>query len=50
MAHDLPNSITLEPGETGQLTWRFGDAGTLEYACHEPGHFDAGMHGPIRVD
>jgi uncharacterized cupredoxin-like copper-binding protein len=50
MTHDLPNSITLEPGETGQLTWRFGVAGTLEYACHEPGHFDGGMHGQITVD
>lgn len=49
MAHDLPNSISLAPGETKQLTWRFGHTGTLEYACHEPGHYPAGMRGHITV-
>jgi uncharacterized cupredoxin-like copper-binding protein len=49
VAHELPNSIALQPGETKRLTWQFGQAGTLEYACHEPGHYDAGMHGPITV-
>jgi uncharacterized cupredoxin-like copper-binding protein len=47
--HDRPNSITLQPGETKQLTWRFGHAATLEYACHEPGHLEAGMRGQISV-
>jgi uncharacterized cupredoxin-like copper-binding protein len=47
--HDLPNSIRLQPGETKELTWRFGDAGTLEYACHEPGHYEAGMRGQLTV-
>lgn len=49
MPHDLPNSIRLEPGETKELTWRFGHSGTLEYACHEPGHYEAGMLGAITV-
>lgn len=49
LPHDLPNGITLQPGETKELTWRFGDAGVLEYACHEPGHYEAGMRGQIRV-
>jgi uncharacterized cupredoxin-like copper-binding protein len=49
MHHGFPNSITVQPGHTERLTWRFGEAGTLEYACHEPGHYDAGMHGPITV-
>jgi uncharacterized cupredoxin-like copper-binding protein len=49
MAHDLPNSITLQPGETKQLTWRFGDAPTFEYACHQPDHYEAGMRGAISV-
>jgi uncharacterized cupredoxin-like copper-binding protein len=49
MAHDLPNSIRLEPGETKELTWRFGDPRTLEYACHEPGHYEAGMRGQLTV-
>jgi uncharacterized cupredoxin-like copper-binding protein len=46
-AHDEPNTISLEPGETKELTWRFGDGGSIEYACHEPGHYQAGMHGEI---
>ncbi len=49
MAHALPNSITVQPGETRELTWRFRDAGKLEYACHELGHYDSGMRGPITV-
>ena len=49
MAHDLPNSVTLQPGETKRLTWRFAGSGTFEYACHEPGHYEAGMRGQITV-
>jgi uncharacterized cupredoxin-like copper-binding protein len=49
MAHDEPYSIRLEPGETKQLTWRFADSGEVEFACHEPGHYQAGMHGEISV-
>lgn len=49
MAHDAPNNITLQPGETKQLTWRFGDAATLEYACHLPDHYRAGMRGEITI-
>ncbi len=49
VTHALPNTITLKPGETRQLTWRFGGAGELEYACHEPGHYEAGMRGQITV-
>ena len=49
MSHELPNSIALQPGETKRLTWRSGQAGTLEYACHKRGHYDAGMHGSITV-
>jgi uncharacterized cupredoxin-like copper-binding protein len=50
MAHDEPYSIRLEPGETKQLTWRFADSGEVEFACHEPGHYQAGMHGRINVE
>jgi uncharacterized cupredoxin-like copper-binding protein len=50
MAHDQANSLTLRPGETKQLTWQFGDAGTLEYACHQPGHYQAGMRGQITIE
>ena len=49
VAPHFPNSITLEPGETKQLTWRFGDT-LLEFACHEPGHYGAGMRGRITIN
>jgi len=49
MVHDEPNTLTLPPGETKELTWRFGDAGTVIYACHQPGHYQAGMRGEITV-
>ena len=47
--HAFPNSITLQPGEVKQLTWRFGAAGTFEYACHQPGHYQSGMRGRIVI-
>lgn len=49
MAHDEPYSIRLQPGETKQLTWRFAEGGEVEFACHEPGRYQAGMHGLISV-
>ncbi len=48
MAHALPNSVTLQPGETEKLSWRFGDT-VIEYGCHEPGHYQAGMRGRITI-
>ncbi len=45
-----PNGVTIEPGKTQELIWQFPKhAGTVEYACHEPGHFAAGMIGYIHV-
>jgi uncharacterized cupredoxin-like copper-binding protein len=49
MPHDEPYSIRLDPGETKELTWRFADRGEVEFACHEPGHYQAGMHGQISI-
>jgi uncharacterized cupredoxin-like copper-binding protein len=48
-AHEEPYSIRLQRGETKELTWRFADRGEVEFACHEPGHYQAGMHGRIGV-
>ncbi len=39
---------SVAPDETGSLTARLG-TGTYEFACHLPGHYEAGMHGRIRV-
>ncbi len=44
-----PNGFVLKPGETKTLTWTFTKGGDIEYACHLPGHYGAGMHGQIKV-
>jgi uncharacterized cupredoxin-like copper-binding protein len=49
MGHDTPNNIPLQPGETKELTWRFGNASPVEYACHHASHYEAGMRGRITV-
>ena len=40
-----PAAITLAGGESGELVWKFSRPiqGQLEFACHLPGHLEAGM-------
>ena len=42
---DDPSAVTLRPGETKELVWRFSKPvqGELVFACQMPGHYDAGM-------
>jgi uncharacterized cupredoxin-like copper-binding protein len=40
---DDSSAITVEPGETGELTHTFAAGDELLVGCHEPGHYDAGM-------
>ncbi len=49
MEHNDPNAVQLEPGERGEVIWTFANAGTFEFACLIPGHYESGMHGPITV-
>lgn len=49
MAHDDPNSVLVEPGQTKELVWKFADATNLEFACNVPGHYEAGMVGEFEV-
>jgi len=49
MAHDDPNSALLEPGKQAEVIWRFSKITKLEFACNVPGHYDAGMIGPIHI-
>lgn len=49
MEHDDPNAVTVEPGKTGELVWRFTKTGDFVFACLVPGHFEAGMRGKIFV-
>ena len=49
MEHADPNQVSVEPGMTGELIWQFSKAGTFDFACLVPGHFEAGMVGKVRV-
>jgi uncharacterized cupredoxin-like copper-binding protein len=47
---DSPNGMVVQPGETGTLTWRFRKGGAIEFACHIPGHYPAGMKGRLEIE
>ena len=49
MEHAEPNQASVEPGKTGELIWQFTKAGTFDFACLQPGHFEAGMVGKVAV-
>ena len=50
MEHDDPNAVRLAPGEKGEIVWTFVNAGSFQFACLIPGHYEAGMHGPLSVN
>jgi uncharacterized cupredoxin-like copper-binding protein len=49
MEHADDNMLTVKPGQTSEMLWQFTKAGTVDFACLHPGHFDAGMKGKIAV-
>jgi uncharacterized cupredoxin-like copper-binding protein len=49
MEHEDPNQVSVDPGKTGGLVWQFTRVGIFDFACLQPGHFDAGMRGKIAV-
>ncbi len=49
MQHNDPNMVALEAGKTGEIIWQFTKAGTVDFACLQPGHFEAGMRGAVVV-
>lgn len=34
--------IRLAPGRSGEIVWKFTNAGAFKIACLVPGHYDAG--------
>lgn len=48
-AGEMSNAITIDAGETAELTWRFSEPGTVLVGCHVPGHWEAGMRGTVTV-
>ena len=49
MEHDEPYMAHVDPGQKGTIVWTFNRAGSFEFACLIPGHFEAGMIGRINV-
>jgi uncharacterized cupredoxin-like copper-binding protein len=49
MEHDEPSMVTLASGKTGEIIWQFTKAGRVDFACLQPGHYDAGMTGAVTV-
>jgi uncharacterized cupredoxin-like copper-binding protein len=43
------NTVSLESGKMGILIWTFIEAGSIDFACLRPGHWDAGMKSKINV-
>jgi uncharacterized cupredoxin-like copper-binding protein len=49
MKHADPNAVSVAPGTTADLIWRFSRPGTFLYACLIPGHWESGMQGTVTV-
>jgi uncharacterized cupredoxin-like copper-binding protein len=47
--HNAPSVLELDPGTSGTITHVFDQSGTIEIACHEPGHYAAGMKIVVNV-
>jgi uncharacterized cupredoxin-like copper-binding protein len=49
MKMDHVNGVGVAPGKSARLVWTFTAPGTLQYACHVPGHYVAGMVGQLTI-
>jgi Cu+-exporting ATPase len=47
--HAEPGQVDVPAGQTVRLVYTFDQPGLLEYGCHVPGHYPAGMRGTITV-
>ena len=45
----IPGEVTVAPNSRAITTFTFDEAGTFEFACHLPGHYQYGMRGEIEV-
>ena len=49
MEHADDNQITVQPGKSAEIIWQFTKSGNVNFACLQPGHFEAGMKGVVVV-
>ena len=45
-----PNMVAVATQGQGELIWRFGQHGTVPFACTMPGHMRQGMVGRFLID
>ena len=48
--HTGPGEASIDGSKTTRLRYTFDKPGTLEFACHRPGHYKYGMVGTITVE
>jgi uncharacterized cupredoxin-like copper-binding protein len=46
---DGSEPLIVAAGETGDLVYTAGAAGTVIIGCHQPGHWDAGMRADLNI-
>lgn len=49
MEHAENNMVTVAPGKSGEIIWQFTKTGKVDFACLQPGHYEAGMKGLVNV-
>ncbi|WP_459205247.1 cupredoxin domain-containing protein [Pseudomonas sp. MLB6B] len=49
-AHGAGNTVLVQPGQRAELTWTFSASTPIEFACNVPGHYQAGMVGPLTIE
>jgi uncharacterized cupredoxin-like copper-binding protein len=47
MEHADANMAHVKPGAKSEIVWQFTKPGVFEFACLQPGHFEAGMVGKL---
>ena len=50
MEHEEPYMAHVDPGKEMAIVWQFTQAGSFEFGCLLPGHFQAGMKGTVTVE
>lgn len=48
--HGGGNTVLVPPGQRAELTWTFRKSAPIEFACNVPGHYQAGMVGPLTIE
>lgn len=49
MAHDDPDGIGVDPGQTREFIYTFAEPGQFLAGCHVAGHYGAGMKSTVTV-